>query len=127
LPYTNGVYKQRNNEYLVEDQRFAEKRSGVVTFKSSVLTEDVVVTGRIKANLFVATSGTDADFIVKLIDVLPNNEPDPDPNPRGFQMAGFERLVRAEVFRGKFRNSLRKTSSHLLQIKLTAFHLTSMR
>lgn len=108
LPYTNGLYKQRNNEYLVEDQRFAERRSGVVSFKSNVLTEDVIVTGRIKANLFVATSGTDADFIVKLIDVLPDNEPDPDPNPRNFQMAGFERLVRAEVFRGKFRKSYEK-------------------
>ncbi len=105
IPYTNGIYSQRNNEYLVEDQRFAEKRSGVISFKSDVLTEDVIVTGRIKANLFVSTSGTDADFIVKLIDVLPDNEPDPDPNPRNFQMAGFERLVRAEVFRGKFRNS----------------------
>lgn len=105
VPYTNGIYSQRNNEYLVEDQRFAEKRSGVISFKSDVLTEDVIVTGRIKANLFVSTSGTDADFIVKLIDVLPDNEPDPDPNPRNFQMAGFERLVRAEVFRGKFRNS----------------------
>ena len=105
IPYTNGIYSQRNNEYLVEDQRFADKRSGVISFKSDVLTEDVIVTGRIKANLFVSTSGTDADFIVKLIDVLPDNEPDPDPNPRNFQMAGFERLVRAEVFRGKFRNS----------------------
>jgi hypothetical protein len=108
IPYTNGIYSQRNNEYMVEDQRFAEKRSGVVSFKSDVLTEDVIVTGRIKANLFVSTSGTDADFIVKLIDVLPENEPDPDPNPRNFQMAGFERLVRAEVFRGKFRNSYEK-------------------
>jgi len=108
IPYTNGIYSQRNNEYLVEDQRFAEQRSGVISFKSDVLTEDVIITGRIKANLFVSTSGTDADFIVKLIDVLPDNEPDPDPNPRNFQMAGFERLVRAEVFRGKFRNSYEK-------------------
>jgi putative CocE/NonD family hydrolase len=105
LPYTNGVYSERNNEYLVEDQRFAEKLSGVVSFKSDILTEDVTITGRIKANLFVSTTGTDADFIVKLIDVLPDNEPNPDPNPREFQMAGFERMVRAEVFRGKFRNS----------------------
>jgi len=108
IPYTSGIFSQRNNEYLVEDQRFADKRSGVVSFKSDVLTEDVFVTGRIKANLFVSTSGTDADFIVKLIDVLPENEPDPDPNPRNFQMAGFERMVRAEVFRGKFRKSYEK-------------------
>ena len=108
LPYTNGIYSERNNEYLVEDQRFAEKLSGVVSFKSDILTEDVTITGRIKANLFVSTTGTDADFIVKLIDVLSDNEPDPDPNPREFQMAGFERMVRAEVFRGKFRNSYEK-------------------
>lgn len=105
LPYTNGSYAERNNEYLVEDQRFAERSAGVASFKSDVLDEDVTVTGRLKANLFVSTTGTDADFIVKLIDVLPDNEPNPDPNPRNFQMAGFERMVRAEVFRGKFRNS----------------------
>ena len=56
-------------------------------------------------NLFVSTTGTDADFIVKLIDLLPDNETNPDPNPRSFQMAGFQRMVRAEVFRGKFRNN----------------------
>lgn len=108
VPYTNGVYARRNNEYLVEDQRFAEKLPEVVTFQSDVLSEDITVTGWLKANLFVSTTGTDADFIVKLIDVLPGNEPDPDPNPRNFQMAGFERMVRAEVFRGKFRNSFEK-------------------
>jgi len=108
LPYTNGTYARRNNEYLVEDQRFAEKFPEVVSFKSDVLTEDMTITGRIKANLFVSTTGTDADFIVKLIDVLPDDEPNPNPNPRNFQMAGFERMVRAEVFRGKFRNSYEK-------------------
>jgi putative CocE/NonD family hydrolase len=108
VPYTNGVYAGRNNEYLVEDQRFAEKYPEVVTFKSDVLSSEVNVTGRLKANLFVSTTGTDADFIVKLIDVLPANEPNPDPNPGNFQMGGFERMVRAEVFRGKFRNSYEK-------------------
>ncbi|MFI5186385.1 MAG: CocE/NonD family hydrolase [Chitinophagales bacterium] len=105
LPYTNGQYDGRNNEYLVEDQRFEEKLPGIVSFKSDVLNEDVTITGRIKANLFVSTTGTDADFIVKLIDALPDTEPNPDPNPHNFEMAGFERMVRAEVFRGKFRNS----------------------
>jgi putative CocE/NonD family hydrolase len=105
LPYTNGVYARRNNEYLVEDQRFAEKFPEVISFKSEVLIHDVTVTGRIKVHLFVSTTGTDADFIVKLIDVLPDDEPNPNPNPRNFQMAGFERMVRAEVFRGKFRTS----------------------
>jgi putative CocE/NonD family hydrolase len=93
---------------VVEDQRFAAKRPDVLVFVTDTLTEDVTVTGRLKANLFVSTTGSDADFIVKLIDVLPDNEPNPDPNPRNFQMAGFERMVRAEVFRGKFRNSFEK-------------------
>ena len=105
VPYTNGVFQDRNNEYLVEDQRFATKRPDVLSFESAVLDQDLLVTGRITANLFVSISGTDADFIVKLIDVLPDDETDPTPNPRGFQMAGFQRMVRAEVFRGKFRNS----------------------
>ena len=56
----------------------------------------------------MSTSGTDADFIVKLIDVLPDNEPNIKSAPRGFQMAGLQRLVRAEVMRGKFRNSFEK-------------------
>ena len=59
-------------------------------------------------NLFVSTTGTDADFIVKLIDVLPDYEPNPSPNPKNLQMAGYQRMVRAEVFRGKFRNSYEK-------------------
>jgi putative CocE/NonD family hydrolase len=108
VPYTDGTRANRNNEYVVEDQRFASKRSDVIFFETDPLTEDMTVTGRLKANLFVSTSGTDADFIVKLIDVLPDNEPNPDPNPRNFQMAGFQRMVRAEVFRGKFRNSYEK-------------------
>ena len=57
------------------------------------------------ANLFASTTGTDADFIVKIIDVLPDNTPNPSPNPKGLQMAGYQRLVRAEVMRGRFRNS----------------------
>ena len=102
------MYGRRHNEYLVEDQRFAEKYPEVVTFTSDVLNHDVNITGRLRANLFVSTTGFDADFIVKLIDVLPDDEPNPDPNPRNFQMGGFERMVRAEVFRGKFRNSYEK-------------------
>ncbi|MES1217109.1 MAG: CocE/NonD family hydrolase [Bacteroidota bacterium] len=106
VPYTNGIYSRRNNEYLVEDQRFATKRPDVISFKTEILTEDVTLTGRIQANLFVSTTGTDADFIVKLIDVLPDNEP--KQLSATVQMAGYQRMVRAEVFRGKFRNSYEK-------------------
>ena len=108
VPYTSGEYTRRNNEYLAEDQRFASQRPDVISFQTDTLTKDVTLTGRIHANLFVSTTGTDADFIVKLIDVLPDNEPDPSPNPKNLHMGGYQRMVRAEVFRGKFRNSYEK-------------------
>jgi putative CocE/NonD family hydrolase len=90
---------------MVEDQRFAANRKDVLVFRTEVLSEDLTVTGRLQANLFVSITGSDADFIVKLIDVLPDEEPNPSPNPRNFSMGGFFRMVRAEVFRGKFRES----------------------
>jgi len=108
VPYTNGYYTNRNNEYLAEDQRFAAQRPDVIFFQTDTLTEDITLTGRMRANLFVSTTGTDADFIVKLIDVLPDNEPNPVPNPKNILMGGYQRMVRAEVFRGKFRNSYEK-------------------
>jgi len=108
VPYTNGIYRQRNNEYMVEDQRFTSTRPDVVVFETTPLENDLTVTGSILADLFVSTTGTDADFIVKVIDVLPDNEITPRGSPRGTSMAGFQRLVRAEVMRGKFRNSYEK-------------------
>ena len=105
VPYTNGIYQGRNNEYLVEDQRFAASRPDVVSFVSDILDNDLTLAGRINADLFVSTTGTDADFIVKIIDVLPDTTSTPRGIPRGIVMAGYERLVRAEVMRGKFRNS----------------------
>ncbi len=110
VPYTSTNGRRRNDEYMVEDQRFNAKRSDVLVFTSELLKEDMIVAGSMAANLFVSTTGTDADFIVKVIDVLPDDEPNPSPNQRNFQMAGFQRLVRAEVFRGKFRNSYEKPS-----------------
>ena len=108
VPYTNGIYRRRNNEYMVEDQRFTENRPDVIVFETDTLNNDVTLAGRIFADLFVSTTGTDADFIVKVIDVLPDYEITPTAAPRGISMAGFERLVRAEVMRGKFRNSYEK-------------------
>ncbi|MGI8582880.1 MAG: CocE/NonD family hydrolase, partial [Chitinophagaceae bacterium] len=108
VPYTNGIYRQRTNEYMVEDQRFTSTRPDVVVFETTPFENDLTVTGSILADLFVSTTGTDADFIVKVIDVLPDNEITPRGSPRGTSMAGFQRLVRAEVMRGKFRNSYEK-------------------
>jgi putative CocE/NonD family hydrolase len=105
VPYTNGIYDDRNNEYMVEDQRFAAQRPDVLAYRSDTLTRDLTVAGRLKAALFISSTGTDADLIVKLIDVLPDNEPDTASDSKNLPMPGFQRLVRAEVFRCKFRNS----------------------
>ena len=90
---------------MIEDQRFASKRPDVLTFQTEPLTDDLTLSGPLTADLFVSTAGTDADFIVKVIDVLPADSPAPVPNPKNLQMNGYQRLVRAEVMRGRFRNS----------------------
>lgn len=107
VPYTNGIYADRNNEYMIEDQRFAAVRPDVLVFESDTLTNDMTIAGPIIADLFVSITGTDADFIVKLIDVLPETEKDIK-KEAGKTMAGMQRMVRAEVMRGKFRNDLSK-------------------
>jgi hypothetical protein len=108
VPYTDGIFARRNNQYMIEDQRFAARRPDVLTYETEVLAEDVTFSGPMTAHFFASTTGTDADFIVKLIDVLPEDAPNPSPNPKALTMAGYQRLVRAEVLRGKFRNSFEK-------------------
>lgn len=107
VPYTGIVGARRNNEYLVEDQRFAAQRPDVLVFQTDSLTQDLTLTGEVVANLFVTMTGTDADFVVKVIDVWPENTnvPAAQANQRPIQMGGYQQMVRAEVFRGKFRNS----------------------
>ncbi|MCU0338481.1 MAG: CocE/NonD family hydrolase [Spirosomaceae bacterium] len=108
VPYTDGVFARRNNQYMIEDQRFAARRPDVLTYETDALAEDVTLSGPLTAHFFASTTGTDADFIVKLIDVLPDDSPNPSPNPKNLTMAGYQRLVRAEVLRGKFRDSFEK-------------------
>jgi putative CocE/NonD family hydrolase len=73
-----------------------------------VLTEDVTIAGPVTVSLQVSTTGTDSDFVVKLIDVFPDDTPDNTPNPAEIRMGGFQMLVRGEPFRAKFRNSFSK-------------------
>ncbi len=108
VPYTNGKFNSRNNEYLVEDQRFAAARPDVLVYQTDTLLSDLLVTGRIRANLYLSTSGTDVDIIVKIIDVQPEIASGMDKQAGQNAKGGFQRLVRAEVFRGKFRNSYEK-------------------
>ena len=107
VPYTNVISARRNNEYMAEDQRFAAQRPDVLVFQTDSLANDLTLTGEIAANLFVSMTGTDADFIVKVIDVWPagSSLPAVQEGQRPIQMGGYQQMVRAEVFRGKFRNS----------------------
>ncbi|HTD92291.1 MAG TPA: CocE/NonD family hydrolase [Chitinophagaceae bacterium] len=104
VPYTSVISGRRNNEYMAEDQRFAAQRPDVLVFQADSLTEDMTLTGEIGVNLFVSMTGSDADFIVKLIDVWPADAVI-TANEKRVQMGGYQQMVRAEVFRGKFRNS----------------------
>ncbi len=85
--------------WQVQDQRFVYTRPDVVSFVMDTLTEDLTVTGKIIAHLFASTTGTDADWIVKLIDVYPNFD------SKNFLMSGYQFPVAMEVFRGRFRKS----------------------
>ena len=105
VPYTAAVQGWRNDQYLVEDQRFVSSRPDVISFVTDTLRKDLNLTGPIAADLFVSTTGTDADFIVKLIDVWPDNTVIKDATGKPVAMGGYQQMVRAEVFRGKFRRS----------------------
>jgi putative CocE/NonD family hydrolase len=108
VPYTGGQGSGMTREHMVDDQRFASTRPDVLVYQTGVLEEDVTIAGPLTAALFVSTTGTDSDWVVKLIDVYPDNYPNPNPNPAGLFMGGYQQLVRGELFRGKFRNSFSK-------------------
>ncbi len=100
VPYTAKKSGRRNGEYMAEDQSFASERKDVAVFSGEALEADLLVSGPLTADLRVSITGTDADFVVKLIDV--------EPGENGKEI---QRLVRAEVIRGKFRNDFSKPSA----------------
>lgn len=106
VPYTEDVHAGRTREYMTDDQRFAARRPDVLVFQTEPLENDLTLAGPLTADLMVAISGTDADFVVKLIDVFPDNFEYEKGN--GYIMNGYQMLVRGEVMRGKFRNSFEK-------------------
>ena len=115
VPYEEFVHFNRTRTYMSDDQRFAARRLDVLVFQTDILQDAVTVTGPVIADIMTSISTTDADFVVKLIDVFPENagynnvdiyaENDPD---RTSPMGGYEMLVRGEIMRGKFRNSFEK-------------------
>lgn len=115
VPYTEDVHFSRTIGYMTDDQRFAARRPDVLVFQTDVLTEDVTLAGALQADLKVSITGTDADFVVKLIDVFPSDFSYPtDQQAAGRQgggtypMGDYQMLVRGEVMRGRFRNSFEK-------------------
>ncbi len=115
VPYTQKITRNYPRDYMTEDQRFASTRPDVLVFQSEPLTEDITVAGQIKPSLFVSSSGTDSDFVVKLIDIFPDDYAFPDGQrpPQNsawtvFQPGGYQMLLRGEPMPARFRNSFEK-------------------
>lgn len=103
VPFTATVSTGMPGTYMVEDQRFAARRPDVLVYQTEPLAEDLTLAGPLVARLHVSTTGTDSDWVVKLIDVYTGDHPDPSPNPAGLRLGGYQQLVRGEPFRGKYR------------------------
>ena len=106
VPHSDEITSSVQPSYMVEDQRFASRRPDVLTFTSEPLPEEVTFAGPITASLYVSTSGTDADWIVKVIDVFPDDTVSAEKTTR--PLGGYQMLVRGDVMRGKFRKSFSK-------------------
>jgi uncharacterized protein len=118
IPYRNRPIQPTYGDgskwrtWLVEDQRFVSSRKDLVNFETPVLDKDVTVTGDVMADIFAATTGTDADWVVKLIDVYPDDAPAP--------MAGYQLMIVDEIFRGRYVKSFEKPEA-LTPGKVTEF------
>jgi putative CocE/NonD family hydrolase len=108
VPFVNAITTDIPQTYMDADQRFAATRPDVLVYQTAPLEKDITVAGPVSPRLWVSTSGTDSDFVVKVIDVYPMDYPNPEPNPKDLEMGGYQQLVRGEPFRGKFRNSFEK-------------------
>ena len=101
VPYCEIITPKMTIEYMVDDQRFASRRPDVLTYQTEPFEEDIVLAGPLEADLWVSTTGTDADWVVKLIDVRPDA-------PEATPLAGYQMLVRSEVFRRRYRHDYAK-------------------
>jgi len=114
VPYVGYTAEGMTRDYMTEDQRFAAQRPDVLVYQTEQLETDLTIAGPIKVSLYVSTTGTDSDFVVKLVDVYPGNYSGPRPTPgqpvlaNAVKMGGYQQLVRGEPFRAKFRRSFEK-------------------
>ena len=141
VPYTQKITRNYPRDFMTEDQRFASMRPDVLVYQTEPLAVDLTVAGEIKPSLFVSSSGTDSDFVVKLIDVFPddynypltgkqtpNGQPERMRPPDGFfssvfQPGGYEMLLRGEPMPARFRNSFEKPVA-LIPNRATALQFT---
>lgn len=121
VPYAEDVHFRRTREYMTNDQRFASHRPDVLTFSTDTLSNDLTIAGPVTADLMVSTTGSDADFVVKIIDVFPDSFEYSDSDK--YVMGGYQMLVRGDVMRGKFRNSLEKPEA-MVPKKITKVNFT---
>jgi putative CocE/NonD family hydrolase len=108
VPFYNGITMDMQREYMTGDQRFASRRPDVLTYQTEVLDHDVTLAGNIWADLKVAITGTDADWVVKIVDVYPDSAKNNQFTAKGTYMSNYEQMVRSEAMRGKFRNGFDK-------------------
>jgi hypothetical protein len=108
VPFTSDLAARRRPRFMAEDQRFTANRPDVLVYQTEPLEEDLTLAGPIRARLFVSTTGTDSDWIVKLIDVYPDSLPGYAPRTDEPDRRGQQLLVRSEVMRGRFRESMER-------------------
>jgi putative CocE/NonD family hydrolase len=131
VPYIGYPATSVPQEYMVSDQRFAATRPDVLVYQSDVLEDDVTIAGPITPKLFVSTTGTDSDWVVKLIDVYPAEYPAGEEPKRGADvppphgtMAGYQQLVRGNPLRGKFRNGFEHPEAFVPgKVEAISYHL----
>lgn len=123
VPFQEGIISERTREYMIADQRFVANRPDVLVFETAELQEDLTLAGAITADLKVSMSGTDADFIVKVIDVYPDTSAATSPVSEKVLMKGYQMLIRGEVIRGRFREGFDKEKAfkpnEVTTVKLT--------
>lgn len=121
VPFTAKITQEMPRSYMVEDQRFAATRPDVMVYASEPLKEDVTIAGPMTADLYVSTSGTDSDWVVKLIDAYPD-ELGPS-EAQEVPLGGYQMMLRGEIMRGKFRNSF-KNPEAMVPNKVTNIRFT---
>jgi putative CocE/NonD family hydrolase len=123
VPYTAEITTIEGHVFMVEDQRFVAGRPDVLVYETEPLTEDLTIAGPIDVSLNVSTTGTDGDWVVKVIDVYPGDTANPAPNPQNVRMGGFQMLLAGDILRAKFRNSM-STPEPMVPNQPTRLHFT---